>query len=240
MRTSIWLGWDPREAAAYAVARASARNFMRGDIPIRGVVLERLRGLGLYRRKSEIRDGYDGHRVLWDTISGAPMATQHAIARFFVPILARSGWALFCDGDVLFRRAPEDLFAGLDPGKALYCVHHRHVPPTDQKMDGQFQTRYARKNWSSVMAFNCDHPANRELTLDLLNTVPGRDLHRFCWLDDSLIGALDPRWNVLVGEENQPPDPFLAHFTSGVPDMPGYADQPWAGEWFGVRDRWIA
>jgi len=98
------------------------------------------------------------------------------------------------------------------------------------KMDGQAQTKYARKNWSSMMLFNCDHPANKALTHELVNSVPGRDLHRFCWLTDDLIGALPPRCNVPIGEEVNV-DPAIAHFTLGTPDLPGYAHAPYADEW---------
>jgi hypothetical protein len=78
-------------------------------------------------------------------------------------------------------------------------VKHDHQPTEHWKMDGQFQTRYHRKNWSSVCLFNCDHPANKALTVDLVNSAPGRDLHAFSWLADDLIGELPPEWNWLVG-----------------------------------------
>jgi hypothetical protein len=83
---SIWLGWDPREADAYAVARHSIRRHLTQPIPIRGVVLDDLVDDGLYTRET-YRD-YNGS-AYYDPISGAPMSTQHAIARFLVPTLAR-------------------------------------------------------------------------------------------------------------------------------------------------------
>jgi hypothetical protein len=98
-------------------------------------------------------------------------------------------------------------------------------------MDGQIQTRYARKNWSSVMVLNCDHPANQALTTDLVNSATGRYLHGFNWLCDDQIGALDPKWNWLVGHSDPAIDPAIVHFTDGTPDMVGYEDQPFADEW---------
>jgi hypothetical protein len=74
------------------------------------------------------------------------------------------------------------MFEGLDPSKAVYCVSTASKASRRSKMDGQVQTAYARKNWSSFILFNCDHPANRALTLEMVNTLPGRDLHRLCWL----------------------------------------------------------
>jgi hypothetical protein len=177
---------------------------------------------GLYRRPIE-----DRHGVMWDVPSDAPMSTQHANARFLVPHLAKDGWALFMDGDMLVRADLATLFDSLDPAFAVYCVQHVHAPPPGLKMDSQIQTRYARKNWSSFMVFNCEHPANRALTLDLVNTAPGRDLHRFCWLPDGAIGELGAEWNFLVPAVT----PKVVHFTEGLPSMPGYEDALFAEEW---------
>lgn len=231
MNRAIYVGWDPREEAAYAVAIASVARRLSAFIPVHGLMLGDLRARGLYTRPVAYKPGPAGGEIMWDVISDAPMATQHACARFLVPALARTGWALFMDGDVLARADLAALFDGLDPAKALYCVQHDHRPVSTRKMDGQLQTAYARKNWSSVMAINCDHPANRTLTVDLVNAVPGRDLHRFSWLRDDEIGALDPAWNFLVGHSDPAIDPRIVHFTDGTPDMPGYADQPYADEW---------
>src|SRR6266404_4304607 len=100
---SIWIGWDPREAAAFAVARASCRRHLTRPIPIRGLLLEDLQKAGLYTRAIEYRPSAADKPIMWDVVSDAPMSTQHACARFFVPMLAKTGWALFCDGDVMFR-----------------------------------------------------------------------------------------------------------------------------------------
>ena len=74
-------------------------------------------------------------------------------------MLAQTGWALFVDCDVVFRGSP--LAMPLDDSKAVMVVKHRPLPAEGTKMDGQAQQAYSRKNWSSVIAFNCDHPANR-------------------------------------------------------------------------------
>lgn len=239
MNRSIWIGFDPREAAAFAVARFSTTKRLTQPVPVRGVVLSDLEQRGLYRRPTERRVS-GGRVLLWDTISNAPMSTEHACARFLVPMLAGSGWALFMDGDVLVRGNLVRLFDQLDPSKALYCVQHKHEPPPGLKMDGQIQTQYARKNHSSVMAMNCSHPANQALTLDLINGVPGRDLHAFSWLDDADIGALDPTWNFLVGHSDIDaiPDPAIAHFTEGTPDLPGYENCLFSAEWRATLTSW--
>lgn len=230
---SIYIGFDHREAAAFAVCRDSINKWLTLPVPVRGIVLNDLRKLELYTRPTSWKDGQ-----LWDDISDAPMSTEFAISRFFTPLLAKTGWALFMDCDMLVRRSLVRLFEQADPKYAVMCVKHDHVPTSIVKMDGQTQTRYARKNWSSFCLFNCDHPANKKLTLEMLNTLPGRDLHRFCWLEDDEIGELSPEWNYLIGERNGGMDPVVAHFTSGGPWMNGYEGVEYADEWTEALEDW--
>jgi hypothetical protein len=235
----VFIGFDPREAAAFSVARESIRRFDR-HVPINGLVLSDLQARKLYYRPTTRRMGR-----LWDEISGAWMSTEFANSRFLVPEIAKRmgvhGWAIFMDCDMLVRRPLVEMIGQLDDDKALYCVQHDYVPLTDIKMDGQRQESYARKNWSSVMAINIDHEANDALTVEIVNTLPGRDLHKFCWLKDSDIGALDPRWNYLLGEP-QPKidDPAIVHFTLGGPWFQSFENVPYADEWRAELCRWAA
>ena len=175
---------------------------------------------------------------LFDEISQAPMSTDHAIARFFVPWLCDyQGWTLFTDGDILCRRAIDDLFAHADDRYAVMCVQHPPLLGEGYKKDDQVQIPYPRKNWSSVLLLNCGHPANRALSLDYLNRVPGRDLHAFNWLPDHEIGALPSEWNYLVGVSAVQPDPAIVHFTLGTPDLPDYAYSPFSDEWYAMAKR---
>lgn len=226
---SVWIGWDPREAKAFEVARRSLLRHMRESIPVHKLSLDDLIGRGLYKRPFirspgrlrdllSARDDYDGS-----------ISTEHALARFFVPLIGK-GWALFMDGDMLVRGDITRAFEGLDPGKAVYCVKHDHTPINTLKMDGQLQTRYPRKNWSSFMIWNCDHPLNTRLSV-LANHLAGRDLHRFCWLEEKYIGELDRGFNHLVGWSRFHPSPTVVHFTEGTPDMPGYEHCDYADEW---------
>lgn len=234
---SIYIGFDPREAAAYAVARETAQQHTLRHVPVRGIVLDEMRQRGLYWRPTSRRDGR-----LWDEISGAPMATEFAISRFLTPILAREGLALFMDADVMVRDSLVPLFdyAKANPQYAVFCVKHDFTPPEGLKMDGQVQTTYARKNWSSVMMFNCAHAANARLDVDLVNTLPGRDLHRFSWLEDHEIGELPPMWNYLVGHTKGTGCPAIVHFTDGIPTMPGYEDAEYAVEWRAAMKAWAS
>ena len=231
---SIWIGYDPREADGYAVVRASIRRHAEVPYLIMPVSLSAVRHAGLYRRPTSCRDG-----KLWDDISEAAMSTEFAVSRFLVPRLAGSGWALFADCDVLVRKDIGQLFDMADDRYAAMCVKHAHVPTEATKMGGHAQTHYPRKNWSSVVLYNCDHPANKALTVDLINTVPGRDLHRFCWLADDLIGDLPVEWNWLAGVPLPVDDPALVHFTLGIPSLPDCKDMPYADEWRDELSRWL-
>lgn len=241
VRRSVWIGFDPREANAYAVARQSVIARTDGAVGVHGLVLAHLRARGLYTRPTEIRDGR-----LWDVISEAPCATEFSISRFLTPILAEKGWALFMDCDMLVLGDMNSLFREAmekHSDKAIVCVKHQHNAKPGVKMDGQVQTVYGRKNWSSFTLYNVDHPANDALTVEMVNTLPGRDLHQFCWIkDDALIGEIGPGWNYLISETKgvHPSDVKVAHFTLGIPTMPGYENCEFAEEWMRELYRWAS
>lgn len=209
----VWIGHDRREQAAYDVAVRSLCARTRG-VELEPLKLDRLAATGLLRRSTDARG------QLYDLPSNAPCATEFAISRFLVPILCQSGWALFVDCDVVFMADAAELFALADPAKAVMVVKHANGHYAGTKMDGQAQQLYPRKNWSSVMLFNCDHPANRRLSLQDVNERPGRDLHAFYWLADDEIGELPGDWNWLVGVQPKPAEPKIAHFTLGGPWLP--------------------
>lgn len=234
---SIWVGYDRREAAAFFVAKHSIERRLTSQIRVHGILLDKVRISGAYTRPTEVRDGR-----LFDVISEHPMSTEFAISRFLVPLLHRDfygggGWALFLDCDMLVRCNLTRLFEIVEADAiqrryALLCVKHDHRPTERLKMDNQVQSKYARKNWSSFMLFNTSHPANDRLTLEMINTLPGRDLHAFCWLRDEEIGELSNTWNHLVGETTAVDvEPQVLHWTLGGPWMPGYEDVPFAEEW---------
>lgn len=232
---SIWIGFDPREADAFAVARNSALRRLTAPIPIHGLLMADLQARGLYTRPTERRGGQ-----LWDVISDAPCSTEFSLTRFLVPHLAKTGFALFMDCDVMVRCSLARLFEMADPSKAVQVVKHSFAPADGTKMDGQAQTVYPRKNWSSVCLFNCDHPANRFLVPDNVNALPGRELHGFCWLRDEDIGELPVEWNWLAGHSEPSIDPRIVHYTDGIPSMDGYSGAPFADEWWTELRRWAA
>lgn len=238
---SIWIGYDDRETVAFAIARATIRRF-DSFIPIHGVILKDLVGQGLYTRETRRKINGDGRFDFVDVPSisedyDGRLSTEHANARFFVPMLAKTGWAIFCDCDVMWKVNPEQVFELRDESKALMVVRHDYEPRESVKMDGQAQTKYPWKNSSSMMLINCDHPAHKRLTLEDLNTRPGRDLHRFYWCEEDEIGVLPPEFNYLVGVSKLPPVivPKVIHFTRGLPDMAGWENQEYAEEWRSLK-----
>lgn len=211
----IYLGFDSRETRAYDVAAASIASRASNQVAISPIRLDVMERGGRMWRRTE-RDGIQPGS-LWDTVSDAPMSTEFALTRFLVPMLQHHGWALFADSDVVCLADIEELFALADDRYAVMCVKHEHTPVETWKMDGQAQTTYVRKNWSSVVLWNCSHRAHRRLDVIMINTWPGDLLHRFAWLRDKEIGALPPEWNWLVGVQPKPANPKIAHFTLGGP-----------------------
>jgi hypothetical protein len=228
MKFEVFIGFDSRESAAYEVCARSIRKYCAEPPKIAPILEAHLRGLGLYTRRHERREGR-----LWDVISDAPMSTEFAITRFLTPTLSTSPWAVFCDCDFLWRADIRELIALADPRYAVQVVQHEYAPPEGIKMDGQLQLNYRRKNWSSLVLWNCGHPAHAQLA-GSINTRPGRNLHAFEWLEDSLIGGLPAEWNWLEGHSDSSMNPKAVHFTRGTPEMDGYGDIPYAEEWRGV------
>ncbi len=220
----IYMGFDPRETEAYEVARSS---IIRRSAIMASVIPLRLHELPMLTRPIERKDGR-----MWCPISQAPMATEFAISRFCVPFIRKEGWAAFMDCDIVCLADVGELFALADPKFAVLVVKHAHKETGAVKMDNQLQTFYARKNWSSVVLWNCAHPSNRKFVAsDALNTWPGRDLHAFKWLDDSEIGELPKEWNHLVGIDSPTDAIKIAHFTLGGPFIEGWKGGPFDEVW---------
>lgn len=213
----VYVGYDSREDIAYEVCRHSILTRAKTPVAVIPIKQDSLRAAGHYTRPVD------------------PLAsTEFTYTRFLVPFLAGyQGWALFCDCDFLWLADIGELIALADDRYAVMCVHHDHRPPERLKMDGRTQTQYPRKNWSSLVLYNCGHPANRILTPDLANRKSGAYLHRFQWLDDDLIGAVPETWNWLEGWCEPPADgpPNVVHFTRGGPWFEDWQDVEYGELW---------
>tara|TARA_B100001057_G_scaffold290522_1_gene290564 strand:- start:2182 stop:2853 length:672 start_codon:yes stop_codon:yes gene_type:complete len=205
----IFIGYDTREDIAYQVCKHSILSKQPGA-DVRPLKQQELRDAGWYNRDI-------------DKLA----STEFTFTRFLIPELANfKGWAVFMDCDMILTTDIKELFDQADDKYAVMCVQHDYKVKEEFKMDGQKQTIYPRKNWSSVMLFNCGHKSNRKLTQELVNNpeINGAYLHRFSWLKDKEIGELDHTWNYLVGVYDDIDKPKLIHYTEGGPWFENYRD----------------
>lgn len=153
-------------------------------------------------------------------------------SRFLTPYLCDYiGWAIFADGDMLCRDDIAKLWALRDPTKAVQVVKHEYTTRHPVKYLGAKNESYPRKNWSSVILWNCNHPAHAALTPDKVAASTGSYLHRFSWLEDKDIGELPAEWNWLVTEYPKLESAKLVHYTLGAPCFGGYHYCDYADEW---------
>jgi hypothetical protein len=211
---SVYIGFDPKESVAfYTLAHSILR---RASIPVSIAPVMQSQLKGLYTRPR-----------------GPTESTEFSLTRFLVPALAGfRGWSIFMDCDMLCRVDIVGLAAEIErqADKAVLVCQHDYVPKTERKFLGQVQTKYPRKNWSSLMVFNNERC--RALTPDHVNAASGLELHRFAWLDERLIGSLGLEWNWLVGEYEHNPNAKIVHYTLGGPWFDDYRACDYAPEWF--------
>ena len=222
---NIYIGYDSKEDIAYRVCKHSILKRSSTELKVTSLKLYELVTNKMYFRNID------------------PLAsTEFTYSRFLVPALNKyKGWAIFCDCDFIFFEDVSKILLNLDDSKALYCVKHDYTPKEKHKMDGQKQTIYPRKNWSSFILFNCSHPSNKKLSVDLVNSETGSFLHQFKWLKDSEIGSLDERWNWLEGwtSNHNSKKPFAVHYTRGGPWFDEWQDVEFANEWISERDEYL-
>lgn len=208
----IFIGYDPREALAFSVLAHSIHVRASQPVSITPLMLTQLGQV--YRRERN------------------PLqSTDFSFSRFLVPCLSGfSGWSVFMDCDMLVLEDIVELWALRDERYAVQVVKHNHVPEEEIKFLDAAQTRYEKKNWSSVMLFN--NAKCKALTPDYVNTASGLELHQFKWLDDeALIGEIPHRWNHLVGYDSPSRDVSLVHYTIGGPYFEEYHDCEYSEEW---------
>jgi hypothetical protein len=222
----VFIGYDPHERAAVNVLADSLYQHSSRPLAITPIVARQL--APHFQRPRQPNQ-----------------STEFSFSRFLVPwLMEYRGWAIFMDCDMLCRGDIAELWDLREDRYALMCVQHEHVPNETVKFLGAVQTRYEKKNWSSLMLFHCDRCT--ALTPEYVNTASGLQLHRFEWLaGEEEIGALPMgRWNHLI--DVQPPatepaergGPALVHWTLGGPWFEEYrlGGGVLAAEWFAARD----
>src|SRR5258706_5807832 len=208
----VFIGYDPREAAAFSVLAYSIHARSSQPVSIVPLILSELKGI-MTRERHPLQ------------------STDFSFSRFLTPYLSDyNGWSVFMDCDMLVLDDIARLYALRDERYAVMVVKHDHKPKENKKFLDQPQTPYGKKNWSSVMLFN--NAACRALTPEHVNTASGLELHQFKWLgNDDLIGELPDRWNHLVGYNPPRGDASLVHYTLGGPYFNEYRNCEYADEW---------
>lgn len=214
---SIVVGFDQREAVAYHVFCQSIIEKSSSPIQLLPLAENNLR-----EYKEVHTDG----------------SNKFIYSRFLTPFLMNySGWAIFADGDMVCQADIAELWALRDESKAVQVVKHDYQTKATKKYLGNKNESYPRKNWSSVILWNCGHADNRVLTPEFIQNQPGSYLHRFSWLADNLIGELPKEWNWLAIEYPENPKAKLIHYTLGTPCFKDYATESMADLWKEIYGR---
>ena len=208
----VFIGYDRHETVAFHVLAHSIMRHASVPVSITGLMLNQL---DMKRERHPLQ------------------STEFSFSRFLVPHLSGFGslfdCSVFMDCDMLCRGDIAELMTLAKANdEPVSVVKHDYTPSTQTKFLNQPQSRYEKKNWSSVMVFrNADC---RKLTREYVDTASGLELHQFHWADG--VGGLPVEWNHLVGEYPPNPDAKLVHFTLGTPCFEDYRECEFSSEWY--------
>ena len=209
---NLYVGYDEREAIAYHVFCHSVIKNTSIPVKITPLVL------------SQLKEFNETHQ---------DRSNDFVYSRFLTPYLNEfDGWAIFADGDMICQADLKELIGMADPNKALMVVKHDYQTKASIKYLGNINENYPRKNWSSVILWNCSHPKHKILTPEFISNQTGKFLHRFSWLDDNDIGELPVEWNWLACEYEKNTDAKLIHYTLGTPCFKDFRDTDMAEIWY--------
>ena len=223
----LFIGYDYRERAATNVLIDTLYQNSSMPLAITPLVTSQLIEQELYFRKRDPKQ-----------------STDFSFTRFLVPyLMSYSGWAIFMDCDMLCRTDISQLWEQRDDKYSLMCVKHEHNPTETKKFQGEVQSSYPKKNWSSLMLMNCSKC--KMLTIDYVNSASGLDLHRFNWLEnESQVGEIQGDWNFLIDVQSDLDNSRRANLIHWTLGGPWFRDQRLMGaelaaEWFAARDESI-
>ena len=211
---NLYVGFDPREAAVYHTFCQSVIDNASG--PVRFIPLHK-----------PMLNGFDGQK---------DGSNAFIYSRFLVPNLqGYKGWAIYADGDMVCNADIYELWALRDPEYAVQVVKHDYETSSHRKYIGtpmeSDNEDYPKKNWSSLILWNCSHWGNKYLSVENVDESTGAFLHRFEWLTEDMVGALPHDWNWLEFEYPRNDEAKLVHHTLGSPGFTYYQDTPSAKEW---------
>ena len=208
----LYVGFDPKEAIAYHVFIQSVIKNSSAPIQITPLALSLL---------DEFKETHNDR------------SNDFIYSRFLTPYLNNfEGWAIFADGDMICNADIKELIELADPNKAVSVVKHNYKTKFKNKYLGNINEDYPRKNWSSVILWNCSHPKHKILTPSFVAQQTGKFLHRFLWLEDNEIGELPIEWNWLAIEYEANPNAKLIHYTLGTPCFKDFKDTDMSDLWY--------
>lgn len=159
-------------------------------------------------------------------------------SRFLTPYLNNfQGWSIFADGDMICQADIKELWDLQDESKAVLVVKHNYQTKQNIKYLGNMNENYPKKNWSSLILWNCGHPKHKILTPEFISNQSGKYLHRFSWLDEEDIGELPIEWNWLAIEYPINASAKIIHYTLGTPCFKNYKDTDMAEIWINTYKR---
>ena len=216
-KITIVVGFDQREAIAYHTFTQSIIE--KSSLPVFFIPLA-LNTLNGFKENHKDR------------------SNDFIYSRFLTPYLNNfEGWAIFADGDMICQSDIRELWDLRDESKALLVVKHDYLTKANRKYLGNINENYPRKNWSSLILWNCAHPKHSILTPNFISNQSGQFLHRFSWLDDSDIGDLPKEWNWLALEYPINNSAKIIHYTLGTPCFKDYRDTDMSDIWLETHKR---
>ena len=219
-KINMVVGFDQREAIAYHTFTQSIMDKSSLPVSFTPLAINTLKG---YRE------------------THAEKSNDFVYSRFLTPYLnAFSGWAIFADGDMICHADIKELWDLRDESKAVLVVKHDYKTKAQTKYLGNINMDYPKKNWSSLILWNCAHPKHRILTPDFISNQTGKFLHRFSWLEDEDVGDLPKDWNWLAIEYPENKNAKLIHYTLGTPCFKEYWDSEMSEIWHATQKRAIS
>lgn len=199
----IAVGYDERESVAYHTFVQSIIDTCTTPISVTPLVLKTI--------KNYSETHQDGSNAF-------------IYSRFLTPLIFNyDGWAIYADGDMICMDDMKNLWSMRSEKYAVMVAKHDYRTKATKKYLGNKNQDYPRKNWSSLILWNCTHPSNACLTADFVSTKTGSYLHRFSWLSENEIGELPLTWNWLTSEYPDNNEASLLHFTLGTPCFKEYS-----------------
>ena len=212
----IFIGHDSRFPQATKTCRQSMKNY-NDNLDITFLEKDHLKKFNFYGRED---------------IPGE--STEFSFTRFYVPMVCNyNGIAMFCDNDFLWKCDPTEMIKYLGD-KIIAVVKHEDIEVKQTKMDGVVNKSYPRKNWSSLIIYNCSKL--KHLTKAYLDSAQASELHELKWVEDNEIAEIPRSYNHLVGYYKKHNRIKAIHYTLGGPWFEEYKNGELSEEWYKVLE----